>query len=161
MAEQTNYRIKLRKDSVEIEVQGDKTWVEAKFAELKPELLKTVEVKTPIGPISPPIPPTPPPFELPDSIGEFFVVKGSPKSHTDRAIAFSYWLTKKLSMESYNTDDIDKCFAEALIAKPANTSDVMNANQKKAYLIQTPGKDGKKAWRISRPGEEYVEKMTS
>ena len=74
-------------------------------------------------------------------------------------MVFSYWLSKAKGMGSYHSGDIEQCYLDALIAKPRNTNDVMNANQKKGYLIQTPNKDGKKAWRISPSGEKYIEGM--
>ena len=146
---ETNYRIKYRKGDFEVEVQGDKAWVEKKFNELTegkvvaPEEKITPEVKV-----------------LPTSLVEFIKAKGNPSRHTDIAIVFSYWLQKKEKMSSYNVDDIEKRYIEARITKPKNIGDVMNRVQGKGYIMPaSKKKDEKKAWVITRTGEEYVEKM--
>ncbi|MCP8309424.1 MAG: hypothetical protein H3Z53_09965 [archaeon] len=145
-----NYRIKYRKGDFEVEVQGDKEWVEKKFKELAE------------GKVVAPEAPTPEVKVLPTSLVEFIKAKGNPSEHTDIAILFSYWLHKKEKMGSYNKDDIEKCYTEARITKPMNITDVMNRLQGKGYLMPAPEKkDNKKAWVITRSGEEYVEQMKS
>ena len=155
MSDKQHYRIKIKKGDLEIEVQGDKKWVEAKFKELSDEM-KSIKL---VDFTQPPTPSDPTPSGLPDSISEFLKQKGSPKTHTDRAMVFSYWLSKKKNTFSYNSVDIDQCFQEALIAKPANTNDRMNSNQKKGFLLRAPDKDDLKTWRITSSGEEYVQNM--
>jgi len=146
MAE-TSYRIRYRKGDFEIEFQGDKGWVEEKFKEFIGEkIVESAALTTKAKMLS-------------DSLVEFLKSKGNPEEHTDRTIIFSYWLFHKENMESYNIDDIAKCYDEARIAKPANLNDVMNKLQAKGYLKPAEEKEGKKAWVITQSGEEYVEKM--
>jgi hypothetical protein len=144
---ETSYKIRYRKGDFEIELQGDKDWVEEKFKEFIEG--KIVELAALITKAK----------TLPDSLVEFLKSKGDPEEHNDRAIVFSYWLFYKENMKSYNIDDIAKCYDEARIAKPANLNDVMNRLQAKGYLKPAGEKDGKKAWVITQSGEEYVEKM--
>lgn len=146
---ETNYRIRYRKGDFEVELQGDKAWVEKKFEELVKS--KTVISKGVV----------PQAKVLPDSLVEFLKKKGNPRSHRDKAVIFSYWLFHKENMTSYNVDDIAKCYDEARISKPKNLTDIMNKLQSppKGYVKPAGEKDGKKAWVITQSGEEYVEKM--
>jgi len=144
---ETSYKIRYRKGDFEIELQGDKDWVEEKFKEfIEGKIVElaalTTKAKT-----------------LPDSLVEFLKSKGDPKEHTDRITIFSYWLFHKENLKSYNVDDIERCYDETRIAKPTNINAFMNDLQAKGYLKLAGEKDGKKAWVITRTGEEYVEKM--
>ncbi|HEX69385.1 MAG TPA: hypothetical protein ENG10_03720 [Candidatus Bathyarchaeota archaeon] len=139
------YKIKYRKGDFEIELQGDKEWVERKFQEFiegKAVTVTAIRAK-----------------ELPDSLVEFLRNKGTPRKHTDIAIIFSYWLFHRENMQAYNIDDIAKCYDEARIKMPKNLTDTMNKLQKKGYVKPVGEKDGKKAWIITQSGEEYVEQM--
>lgn len=142
---EASYRIRYRKGDFEVEVQGDKEWVEEKFQNLIKEI--PIKIAAPTASLS----------QM--SIVEFLKVKGNPKNHPDIAILFSYWLNKKKNLDSYNIDDIKKCYDEARITKPKNITDVMNRLQAKGYLEHKGEKDGKKAWIITQTGDEYVEKM--
>jgi len=148
MANETNYRLKYRKGDFEVDVQGDKTWVENKFKELTEGKLIGLEELPPET------------KGLPTSLVEFIRAKGNPSKHPDITIVFSYWLHKKEEMSSYNVDDIEKCYDETRISKPKNIGDLMNRVQGKGYLMPaSEKKEGKKAWVITRTGEEYVEQM--
>ncbi|MEM3580195.1 MAG: hypothetical protein QXH40_04985 [Candidatus Bathyarchaeia archaeon] len=144
---ETSYRFKYKKGDFEIEIQGDKEWVEKKFKEVMGE--KIIEPATLIAKVK----------ALPDSLVEFLKIKGDPKEHIDRIIVFSYWLFYKENLKSYNVDDIERCYDETRIAKPTNIHAFMNDLQAKGYLKPAGEKDGKKAWVVTRTGEEYVEKM--
>ncbi|MCX8000384.1 MAG: hypothetical protein N3A69_15765 [Leptospiraceae bacterium] len=144
---ETSYKIKYRKGDFEIELQGDKEWVEKKFKDFIEE--KIVEPTAIVAKAK----------ALPDSLVEFLKSKGDPKEHIDRIIIFSYWLFHKENQKSYNVSDIERCYDEARIAKPTNIHAFMNELQAKGFLKPTEEKDGKKAWVITRTGEEYVEKM--
>jgi hypothetical protein len=156
---EANYRIRYRKGDFEVEVQGDKVWVEGKFKELSEgkivvsKAVATEAITTEAA--------TPQVEELPTSLAEFVKAKGNPSGHTDLTIVFSYWLHHKEKMSSYNKTDIEKCYSESRIPKPANITDLMNKNQKKGYLMPPPEekKDKKKAWVITKTGEECVEHM--
>lgn len=156
MADEHSYRVKIKKGDSEVEIQGDKEWVEEKYKELS-EFLITSQPE-PLADLTKP-PHISQPLSFPDSIMEFYNMKGSPKTHTDKAIIFAYWLSKKEGFVNYNYVDIETCYEKALIAKPGNTTDVMNRNQKKGFLLVTTEKDNMKAWRITSSGEEYVENM--
>ena len=146
------YRIRYRKGDFELEVQGDKEFVEQKFQELTeeeviPQKMRKTEERIEGGTVA-----------LPESAAELLRLKGSPKRHVDISIAFSYWLFKKRGTDIFNINDIGECYNEARLKKPANTTDVMNRNQQKGYLVPAEEKkDNLKAWKITPSGEQYVE----
>lgn len=146
-----NYKLRLKKGDFEVEVQGDKDFVVTKFEELtkgkivlgKPGEVETAEVG-----------------ELPTSLAEFVKLKGDPKGHIELTAIFAYWLFKRENMDSFNFKDMESCYSQTRIPKPANLSDVINRNQGKGLFVRSEAeKDGLVAWRITRSGEEYVEKM--
>lgn len=146
---ETNYRIKYKKDDFEIDVQGDKDWVEKKFKEL-------TEGKV----VTPKATPTTQVDLTSVSLVELVRAKGNPSGHTDLAMIFSYWLHHKENMASYNITDIDGCYSAARVTPPSNLTDTMNKNQKKGYLMPaSEKKEARKAWVITQSGEEYVKQM--
>jgi len=139
------YKIRYRKGDFEIELQGDKEWVEQKFQEfIESKAVTAAAVGT---------------KKLAGSLVEFLKNKGNPKKHMDRAIIFSYWLFHKEGMQAYNISDIAKCYDEARITTPKNLTDIMNKLEEKGYLKPAGEKDNKKAWVITQSGEEYVDQM--
>lgn len=143
-----NYRIKVRKGDFEVEVQGDKVWVESKFKELTTQevavsITRGVEAKG-----------------MPATLGEFLDQKGNPSKHTDSIAVFAYWLFKVEKMESFNVKDIIDCYDKTRKAKPSNPNQMINQNVERHIFAEASGKkDDLKAWVITRTGEEYVEQM--
>ena len=145
---ENNYRIKYRKGDFEVEVQGDKVWVEKKFAELtsKEIAIKGAKVRRIEG--------------VPGTLGEFLDMKGNPKKHTDISAVFAYWLHKVDKMKSFNVGDIEGCYDLTRQTKSSNVHVTMTANVQRHIFAETKEKkDGKKAWVITRKGEEHVEQM--
>jgi hypothetical protein len=154
---EANYRIRYKKSDFEIEVQGDKAWVEEKFEQLKKDILSKTAI-----PDSSSSQTTTPLIEgttLPGSLVEFITEKGNPRGHQNRALLFAYWLFKRENMASYNYMDIEKCFDETRLPKPANITDVMNRLQAQGLVTTTADKDSRKAWVITATGERNVEQM--
>jgi hypothetical protein len=143
-----NYRIKIRKGDFEVEVQGDKDWVEGKFKELTTQeimipMAKEVAVEG-----------------MPATVGEFLDQKGNPSKHTDTMVVFAYWLFKVEKMESFNVKDIISCYDKTRKAKPTNPNQIINQNVARHVFAEAPSeKDSLKAWVITRTGEEYAEQM--
>ena len=143
-----NYRIKYRKGDFEVEVQGDKTWVEKKFEELiseemaiKGEKVERVE-------------------SMPETLGEFLDIKGNPKKHTDVVAIFAYWLLHVEKVKLFNAEDIERCYDLTRKTKPKNIHSTIDKNvQRHIFADAKEKKDGKKAWIITRTGEEYVEQL--
>jgi len=144
---ETSYRIRYRKDNFEVEVQGDKEWVDKKFEELTSKEISIVEERREVK-------------GMPGTIGEFLDTKGDPKKHTDIAAIFAYWLFKVEHMESFNVKDILDCYDRTRKTKPGNPNEAINGNvEKHIFEMAKEKKDGFKAWVITRTGEEYVEQL--
>ena len=142
------YRIKLRKGDFEVEVQGDKSWVESKFKELTTEEVIIPGVREAI------------PEGMPETLGEFLDQRGNPQKHTDVVAVFAYWLFKVEKMESFNAKDIVECYNRTRKTKPSNPNQIINQNVSTHLFAEaTEKKDGYKAWVITRTGEQYVEQM--
>jgi len=142
------YRIKVKKGEVEVEVQGDKVWVEEKIKELTSQEISTSFSKEILA------------KGMPETLGEFLDQKGNPSKHTDSMAVFAYWLFKVEKMKSFNVKDIIDCYNKTRKAKPSNPNQIINENVKRRIFAEaSEKKDGLKAWVITRTGEEYVEKM--
>lgn len=148
---ENSYRIRLKKGNFEVEVQGDKEWVEQKFKELTSKEIKKggdreEEHEETKG--------------MPETLGEFLDVKGNPKKHTDATAVFAYWLLKVENVESFNVTDIENCYDQTRKTKPRSIHVAMITNvQRHVFAEAKEKKDGKKAWVITRKGEEIVEAM--
>jgi len=145
---ETLYRIKLKKGDFEVEVQGDKLWVESKFKELTTKEIGFAKARETI------------PKGMPETIGEFLDQKGNPQKHTEVVAVFAYWLFKVEKMESFNVRDIVECYNKTRKAKPSNPNQIINTNVASYLFAEAEEKkDGYKAWVITRSGEQYVQKM--
>lgn len=142
------YRIRLRNGDFEVEVQGDKEWVENKFKELTTEkvgIASKLETKI---------------TGLPETIGEFLDQKGNPQKHTDVVAVYAFWLFRVEGMKSFNVKDIVSCYDKTRKAKPSNPNMIINQNVATHLFAEAPEKkEGYKAWIITRSGEEYVKQM--
>jgi len=143
-----NYRIKVRKGDFEVEVQGDKDWVEGKFKELTTQEVAISIAKEVAG------------KGMPATLGEFLDLKGNPSKHTDSVAIFAYWLFQVEKMATFNVQDILDCYNKTRKPKPSNVNQIINQNVTSHIFAEAPEKkDGLKAWVITRTGEEYVEQM--
>lgn len=143
-----SYRIRVRKGDFEVEVQGDKNWVEEKFKDLTSQevIVSMAEEVAAKG--------------MPGTLGEFLDQKGNPSKHTDSVAVYAYWLFKVEKMESFNVRDIINCYDMTRKTKPSNPNQIINQNVASHIFAEAPEKkDGLKAWVITRTGEEHVEHM--
>jgi len=145
---ETSYRIKVRKGDLEVEVQGDKIWVESKFKELTTQEVAIAVSKEVAA------------RGMPETLGEFLDQKGNPSKHTDSVAVFAYWLFKVEKMATFNVQDILECYDKTRKAKPSNVNQIINQNvASHVFAEASEKKDGLKAWVITRTGEEHVEQM--
>jgi hypothetical protein len=142
------YGIRIKRGDFEVEVHGDRDWVEKKYKELTTERI---------------VIPAPEDIEteqMPGTIGEFLDLKGNPSKHTDSVAVFAYWLFKVEKMETFNVQDILSCYDRTRKTKPSNANQIINQNVASHIFAEaSEKKDGLKAWVITRKGEEYVEQM--
>lgn len=154
---ESNYVMRYKKGDLEIEVQGDKVFVEEKFKELL--MLKPVEVpKDTIVSL---------PMSAQEesgkktSMAEFLKLK-SPKSHGDKILVFGYYLEKVDGQSSFNVNDVEKCYTQARIPKTKNFPQYIAQLIRDGYLMDAEDKkDNKKAWILTDTGLKYVEELTS
>jgi|GEM_PF-2088799 len=149
-----NYGIKYKKGDFEVELRGDKAWVEAKFKELT-----TTEIVKPSPTILPQISaPTTNLMSFPESLAEFVKSKGGPKKHNVLVVVFAYWLYHKQKQQSFNARDIGKCYDEVRIKESSNTSQYLNGAQGSGFFKrQEERKDNQVAWTITQSGDKFVD----
>lgn len=151
-----NYRIKIKQGEIEIEVDGDKEFVEKHIEEFKkelPRIAKELPSKEKI--VSPEIPEKESELEK-LSLVEFYKQK-DPKNHNETVVVFAYWLTKKEGKGEFKTKEISNLYSKAGVPKPKNVTQHLKnvSSAKKAYLM----KGSKKGlWKLTITGEEFVEK---
>ena len=148
-------RIKIRKGEAEIEVEGDKDFVEKHIEELKNELSKFSR-KIPVeGGSVETIKKTNGELEN-ISLAEFYKLK-DPKDHNETTMVFAYWMIEKENKEEIRPKDIYKCYSKIGVPKPANIPDIMKtlASGRKAYLIKT---ERRGFYKISTLGRDLIEK---
>lgn len=152
------YKIRIKRGNLEVEVQGDKQWVENKFEELTSKEAFTA-LKVQVEPMVKAEEKPKEKEELPVSLAEFLRQKGSPHQHKILVVLFSYWLFHKENLRTFNVRDISACYDDARIPESTNTSQYMNQAQAEGYFKRVEErKDGLVAWTITPTGEEYVEK---
>lgn len=142
------YRIRVRRGDSEIEVEGDKQWVEDKIKELTSEKTYTpVPVETALQ-------------GMPNSLVEFLEVKGNPQKHTELITAFAYWLLKAEKTETFNVRDIISCYEKTRRSKPSNANQIINSNVRYGlFAPATDKKEGYITWFLTRKGEQFIENM--
>lgn len=143
-----NYRIKVKRGESEIEVEGDKEWVEEKLKELTSEKSYTPALTETV------------PQTMPTSLVEFLETKGNPKKHSELTAVFAYWLLKYEKVETFNVRDIISCYDKTRCAKPSNANQIINSNVRQGLFAQaTEKKDGYIAWYLTGKGEQFVRDM--
>lgn len=153
---ETTYSIKYRKGDLEIEVQGDKAFVVEKFEELL--ALKPI-VASKESAVSSPIQVTNEASKK-MSLAEFVKTK-KPKGHDDKILVFGYFIEKIEGVSSFNVDDIKKCYRDAKIPPTKNIPTYTALLTKDGYVMDAgEKKDNKKAWVLTKSGEDYVESLT-
>ncbi|TET26557.1 MAG: hypothetical protein E3J73_04330 [Candidatus Bathyarchaeum sp.] len=152
----SQYRIRVKRGDFELEVQGDRQWVEKKFEELtsrdaitslETQVLPTRKEEKPKG------------GELPVSLAEFLKQRGNPQQHAVLVVLFGYWLFHKENTRAFNVRDISSCYNDARIPESTNTSQYLNNAQADGYFKRVEEKkDGFVTWTITPTGEKYIEK---
>lgn len=149
---EAQYLMRYKKGDLEIEVQGDKAFVEEKFKELlemqpKAATKEVQKIETSVEP------------EKKVSLGEFLKSK-NPKSHGDKILAFGYYLEKAKGYPSFNLDEIEACYMEARLPKTKNFSAYITPLIRSGHLMDAEEKkDNKKAWILTESGLKYVEEL--
>lgn len=89
------------------------------------------------------------------SAAQFFK-KISPKTDLDRVLAAGYFIEKFKNQDNFTSSEIKETIREAKTPPPPNTSDSINKNIKKGYIMPSGDKDGKMAFVLTSDGEEMI-----
>ena len=153
------YRLKIVRQGVEFEAEGDKGFVLEmlkRFAPLsdvdgsppeKPQRGKgegrTPAIKTYRGKLL--------------SIREFVQQTGL-KKHTDLTLAFGYYLEKYSGIAEFTPADINNCYYDAKL-EASNTSQMIVQNIKRGKMMPSKkkGEKGKNRYTLTASGEAYIE----
>lgn len=91
------------------------------------------------------------------SVREFIQRLGL-KRHTDRVLAFGYYLEKHLGKAEFSPADINNCYYEAKM-ETSNTSQAIIQNIKAGRMMEAKAKKGaRKGYLLTQIGEEFIEK---
>ena len=71
---------------------------------------------------------------------------------------FGYYLERIKGYESFNIDDIEKCYQDVRMPKTKNFSPYITQLIREGKIMDSEAKkDNKKAWLLTKDGMEYVE----
>ncbi len=133
-------RIRFRQSDLEIEIEGDREFVETYFNNLLQ--------KFQFGPFET--------AERGNNLLNQLLEQKHPSSHSEKLLLFAYYLEKHSKLESFSADDIGRCYQETRIPGPRNINDLIRKLPRE-YVMEVGRKGKKKAWRLTREGIEYVE----
>jgi hypothetical protein len=92
------------------------------------------------------------------SVAQFFK-KVSLKTDLDRVLAAGYFLEKFKNQDSFSSSEVKDTIRGARTPPPRNTSDSINKNIKKGYIMPSGDKDGKMAFVLTSDGEEMIAEL--
>jgi hypothetical protein len=93
------------------------------------------------------------------SAAQFFK-KVAPRTDIDLTLAAAYYLEEIKKYESFNAAEIrDTIQKDAKKRPPKNTSDAVNKNIKKGFMMSAGDKDGKMAFVLTTDGSEYIDTL--
>ncbi len=156
-----NYRISIARGDYRFEAEGDKRFVLDMLAKYWTGADPTPNSVPPTSPKAKPLQAQPSNLSSGKklSIGEFIRQLGL-KKHTDMVLAFGYYLEKMSGLASFTPADINGCYYDAKL-ESSNTSQMIIQNIKGGRMMSAKkgvGKD-KKAYVLTRSGEEFIEKQ--
>ena len=162
MAEQksANVTMRVRIGESEIEVTGPSDFVEKKIAEFleKQKHAPVLPSASSAKGGTPQITESMQTFGKVMSIAQFFR-KVSPKTDYDRVLAAGYFLEKFKNQDSFTTSEVKDTIRGAKTPPPSNTSDSINMNIKKGYILPSGDKEGKMAFVLTSDGEDAIAQL--
>jgi len=143
------YRVRISIGGLEIEIEGDKEFIEERFSDLSwlDKFLEKVKPRESI--------------KQGELIGEKlsfteYVDEIEPETHLQRFLTIAYYLHKHEGRDM-TYDDVKDYYQRVRWPTPKNLSDVMSDLIKDGYMEEAGKMNGKKAFRILRKGIKYVE----
>ena len=92
---------------------------------------------------------------MPQSAREF-ILKKVPKGAANKAICLIYF---KNPEEGITSGELKQVFREARETPPKNIPDALHKCAAKGWIAQDSKRDGKKIWKLTNTGMQYVEKL--
>jgi hypothetical protein len=156
-----NVTMRIRIGQSELEVTGSSNFVEkkiAEFIELNKQNSVAMSALEQVS-ISRADEKSIQPSGKPMSAAQFFK-KVKPHTDLDRALAAGYYLEVFKKMENFTSIEVREIIKkEAKIQPPKNTSDAINKNITKGYMMSAGDKDGKMAFVLTSDGEEAIKTL--
>ncbi|HEY5296685.1 MAG TPA: hypothetical protein VIK59_02050 [Verrucomicrobiae bacterium] len=158
MAKKTipNVTMRVRLGDNEVEITGPSDFVEEKIS----EFLKKPPTQTrhETGSASVAQPPSQQASAKPKSPAQFFK-SISPRTDNDRVLVATFFLEKFRNAQSATSLEIKDLIKDAKIPPPNNTSEAINQNIRKGFLMTGGDREGKTAFVLTTEGETEVEEM--
>jgi hypothetical protein len=97
------------------------------------------------------------PAERRQSIKEF-LIECAPSGGVQTNLAIAYYLEIVQGVIPFNKDDLENGYRAAKETVPENINDKVNMSIANGHLMEAEAKkDSKKAWVVTRSGEQYVQ----
>jgi len=149
------YRIKIRMGDKELEVEGDKDFVEKSIDNLYEKIYGKVAPEVPSKVIS--LPSERPSFnEYLSEIAKVFGKDPDKLTGYQKILLIAYYVFKYENRD-FTYDDIEKYSGEARLSGLANPRQYMSDLIRKGYLQESETEGKKKSFKILRRGIQYVE----
>lgn len=145
-------RIRIIREGTEFEAEGDKNFVLEMLDRFefntssnlgsdktknKPAVEKTISGKT-------------------ISVREF-ILKTGIKRHTDKVLAFGFFLEKYSDLKEFTPGDINNCYYEAKM-ETSNTSQLIILNIRRGHMMPAKGAKGaRKKYTLTHSGEDFIQ----
>ena len=143
------YRVRISVGGLEIEIEGDKEFIEERFSDLSwlDKVLEKIKAHESI--------------KQAELIGEKmsfteYVDELEPETHPQRFLTIAYYLHKHEGRD-VTYDDVKEYYQKVRWPMPKNLSDVMSDLIKDGYMEEAGRREGKKTFRILRKGIKHVE----
>ncbi len=88
-----------------------------------------------------------------------FIISQAPSNAVQTTLTIGYYLENHDGVSPFNASDLEEGFRAARETVPPNINDKANQCVKNGYfMVEKSKKDSKKAWVVTRTGEEVVRK---
>jgi hypothetical protein len=151
-----NVTMRVRLGDNEVEITGPSDFVEEKIAEfLKKPPTQTRHESSPTNVAPSPAQQT---SSKPKSPAQFFK-SINPRTDNDRVLIAAFFLEKFRNAQSATSTEIRDLIKDAKIPPPNNTSEAINQNIRKGFLMTGGDREGKTAFVLTTDGETKVDEM--
>lgn len=156
----TTCRIKITKEDLQLEAEGDRTFVLEMLNRFENNISATAAKPTKANKTAgKPLQSESDHVNKQLSISEFVRRLGI-KKHTEIVLSFGYYLEKYSGVTKFTPADINKCYYDAKM-ESSNTSQMIIQNIRRSYIMQAKSDHGentaKKGYVLTKSGEEFID----